>query len=108
MSEETDVERLREVGLFGGLSDAPLSELIAAPAVRAALAAGLARHNSGAGGSSQRVARALLLSEPPSIDRGEITDKGYLNQRAVLTHRAALVERLHAERLDAGIVLPEG
>src|SRR5262249_29441305 len=81
-------------------------DLIAAPAVRAALAAALARHNAGAGGSSQRIARALLMDQPPSIDRGEITDKGYLNQRAVLTHRAALVERLHAEAADAAVVLP--
>ncbi|MBV9892252.1 MAG: feruloyl-CoA synthase [Rhizobacter sp.] len=47
-------------------------------------------------GSATRVARALVLDEPPSIDRGEITDKGSINQRAVLTHRAADVERLYA------------
>jgi feruloyl-CoA synthase len=47
-------------------------------------------------GSATRVARALVLVEPPSIDRGEITDKGSINQRAVLTHRAADVERLYA------------
>ena len=39
--------------------------------------------------SSTRIARALVLAEPPSIDAGEITDKGYLNQRAVLDRRAA-------------------
>ena len=44
-------------------------------------------------GSANRVARALLLDEPPPIDRGEVTDKGSINQRAVLAHRAALVER---------------
>ena len=44
-----------------------------------------------------RIARCLLLTEPPSIDANEITDKGYLNQRAVLARRAALVERLHAD-----------
>jgi feruloyl-CoA synthase len=38
----------------------------------------------------------LVLSEPPSIDANEITDKGYLNQRAVLERRAALVEKLYA------------
>ena len=63
---------------------------------KAALAEGLARHNAQAQGSSMRIARCLLLTEPPSIDANEITDKGYLNQRAVLTKRAALVERLHA------------
>ena len=43
-----------------------------------------------------RIARCLMLTDPPSIDANEITDKGYLNQRAVLTQRAALVERLYA------------
>ena len=39
--------------------------------------------------------RLLVLTEPPSIDANEITDKGYMNQRAVLERRAALVERLY-------------
>ncbi|HUQ25878.1 MAG TPA: feruloyl-CoA synthase, partial [Burkholderiales bacterium] len=47
-------------------------------------------------GSSTRVTRLLVLSEPPSIDANEITDKGYLNQRAVLERRKALVETLYA------------
>ncbi len=47
-------------------------------------------------GSASRVARAMVLAEPPSIDRGEVTDKGSINQRAVLAHRAALVEQLYA------------
>ena len=46
-------------------------------------------------GSANRPARLLLLAEPPSIDGGEITDKGSINQRAVLSRRAALVELLH-------------
>jgi feruloyl-CoA synthase len=41
--------------------------------------------------------RAVLLAEPPSLDIGEMTDKGSINQRAVLAHRAALVEELYAE-----------
>jgi len=56
-------------------------------------------------GSATRVARALVLAEPPSIDRGEITDKGSINQRAVLTHRAADVERLYAGR-DRDVLVP--
>jgi feruloyl-CoA synthase len=46
-------------------------------------------------GSANRIARALLLSEPPSIDKGEVTDKGSINQRAVLLHRDTLVQALH-------------
>ena len=78
-------------------ADAGIDTLIAQPAVRKALVDGLARHNARAQGSSMRIARCLLLAEPPSIDANEITDKGYLNQRAVLTKRAALVERLHGD-----------
>jgi feruloyl-CoA synthase len=47
-------------------------------------------------GCSTFVARAILVEDPPSLDAGEITDKGSLNQSAVLQHRAALVEDLHA------------
>jgi feruloyl-CoA synthase len=46
-------------------------------------------------GSANRVARLHLLTEPPSIDRGEVTDKGSINQRAVLKHREAIVNALH-------------
>jgi feruloyl-CoA synthase len=87
-------------------ADAPLGAMIKEPAVRDALAVAVARHNAGAGGSSHRIARALLLDQPPSIDKGEITDKGYINQRAVLANRAALVERLYAEPVAADVVLP--
>jgi feruloyl-CoA synthase len=47
-------------------------------------------------GSSNRVCRAILLAEPPSLDAGEMTDKGSINQRAVLTRRADLVAELYA------------
>jgi feruloyl-CoA synthase len=40
-----------------------------------------------------------LLSEPPTIDKGEITDKGSINQRSVLAHRADTVAALHADTL---------
>ncbi|MGQ0544834.1 MAG: feruloyl-CoA synthase [Betaproteobacteria bacterium] len=46
-------------------------------------------------GSSNRVARAMILEEPPSLDRGEMTDKGSINQRAVLASRRDLVEELY-------------
>jgi feruloyl-CoA synthase len=47
-------------------------------------------------GSSNRVCRAVLLAEPPSLDAGEMTDKGSINQRAVLARRADLVTDLYA------------
>ena len=62
-------------------------------------------HSTGSG-SSTRVSRALVLAEPPSIDRGEITDKGSINQRAVLTHRDADVVRMYIGR-DRDVLLPQ-
>src|SRR5579884_2870567 len=64
--------------------------------LREHLAQALDRLNAGAG-SATRVQRLLLLAEPPSLDAGEITDKGYINQRACLECRAAEVERLYTE-----------
>ena len=46
--------------------------------------------------SSMRITRLMVMSEAPSIDANEITDKGYMNQRAVLERRAALVDRLYS------------
>jgi feruloyl-CoA synthase len=65
----------------------------------------LSRWNVAHPESSMRVARVLLLAEPPSIDRGEVTDKGYINQRATLERRAELVERLFAEPAGADVVV---
>jgi feruloyl-CoA synthase len=48
-------------------------------------------------GSSNRVSRMILLDEPPSLDAGEMTDKGSINQRAVLRRRASLVEQLYSD-----------
>ncbi|UGS35562.1 feruloyl-CoA synthase [Capillimicrobium parvum] len=75
------------------------------PTLCAHLAARLAALNDGAG-SASRIERLLLLAEPPSIDAGEITDKGYINQRIVLERRADHVARLYAEPLDAAVIVP--
>lgn len=55
----------------------------------------LERYNAENTASSRRIARALVLADPPNLDANEITDKGYINQRAVLDNRADLVERLY-------------
>ncbi len=78
-------------------ADSSIETLLADPAVRAAVHRGLGNLRAGGAGTSGYATRALLLSEPPSIDHGEITDKGYLNQRAVLTARAGLVTSLHRD-----------
>jgi len=55
-------------------------------------------------GSSNRIARTIVLGEPASLDGGEITDKGSLNQAAVLKRRAALVEQLYANPVPEGVI----
>jgi feruloyl-CoA synthase len=48
-------------------------------------------------GNSNRVVRAMLMDEPPSLDAGEITDKGSLNQKIILDRRSSVVEEMYAE-----------
>jgi feruloyl-CoA synthase len=80
-------------------------EVVTAPAVRAYFADLLTRLNRASTGSATTIARLCLLDVAPSLDLGEITDKGSINQRAVLTHRAAQVEALHAAARDEATVL---
>jgi feruloyl-CoA synthase len=74
------------------------SNILRHEAVRQRFCDLLAAFAAEATGSSNRVSRAILLEEPPSLDAREITDKGSLNQRAVLEHRVALVEELYGSR----------
>lgn len=76
-------------------ADAPLANVLAHPEVRRRVAAGLAELRRENPGSSMHATRALLLRDPPSIDGGEITDKGYINQRAVLLLRRESVELVY-------------
>ena len=52
--------------------------------------------------------RAILMAEPPSMDKGEMTDKGSINQRAVLKNRSALVDELYAVPLSSRVIAGEG
>ena len=58
-------------------------------------------------GSSNRICRIIVLDQPPSIDTGEMTDKGSINQRAVLKNRAALVDELYAKPLSSRVIVTE-
>ena len=84
---------------------ATLSEVLEHPKVTAYFQQLLNNLAARATGSANRVARMVLLSEPPSIDKGEVTDKGSINQRAVLKHRDALVQALH-DGSATGILMP--
>jgi feruloyl-CoA synthase len=89
--------------LSGLPSQASLAEVFAAPPVRDFFQQLVDRLYRSGTGSATRVVRALILQEPPSIDRGEITDKGSINQRSVLTHRASLVAALYVGQ-DATVI----
>ncbi|MBO6726793.1 MAG: feruloyl-CoA synthase [Rhizobiaceae bacterium] len=73
------------------------AELAANPALRAEFQGRLDALAATSTGSSNRVARIVVLDRPPSIDLNEVTDKGSINQRAVMAARADLVEDLYAE-----------
>jgi feruloyl-CoA synthase len=89
-----------------GDAEATFEDVVKHPAVIACLKQGLEALNTACrGGSSMRIARAMLMAEPPSIDGNELTDKGYINQRAGLERRAALVERLYAGRPDEDVII---
>jgi feruloyl-CoA synthase len=77
-------------------ADAPARLLLADRRVIEAFAQLIDTFAAASTGTSSRVTRAVLLAEPPSLDIGEMTDKGSINQRAVLAHRAAIVEELYA------------
>ena len=92
-------------GLSGLGADASMAEVLASAPLLAHfqnVLNGLAKTSTG---SASRVARMVLLSEPPSIDKGEVTDKGSINQRAVLKHRDSLVQALHAGTASNTLVL---
>jgi feruloyl-CoA synthase len=80
------------------------SAILADTRVRQHFAALMNRLAASTPGSSMRVCRLLLLEDPPSLDVGEMTDKGSINQRTVLKHRAALVEELYTEPRSARVI----
>ena len=87
--------RLAADDIFAAANDA---------AVRSAFRERFEKLLAAATGSSNRIARAILLDGALSIDRGEVTDKGSINQRAVLEHRAALIGELYAESPSARMI----
>jgi feruloyl-CoA synthase len=93
--------RLPDCAALAGLpADAAPEVVLAHPRVREFFARLADRLRDEGTGSASRIARMQLLLAPPSIDRGEITDKNSINQRAVLSNRAAIVEAMY--RGDAG------
>lgn len=86
-------------------ADTPLPDVLREPKVRAFFQRLADELWASGTGSASRPARMHVLAEPPSIDKGEVTDKGSINQRAVLGTRAALVEALY-EGSDPYLIVP--
>ena len=85
--------------LSGMAADAPMADVLGSAPVLAQFQKIIDELAKTATGSANRIARMCLLSEPPTIDKGEITDKGSINQRSVLTHRSDTVAALHEDKL---------
>ncbi|PZO13230.1 MAG: feruloyl-CoA synthase [Burkholderiales bacterium] len=92
--------------LSGLGADAPMHDVLNSAPVLAHFQRVVTELAKTSTGSASRIARLCLLADPPTIDRGEVTDKGSINQRAVLAHRAETVRHLHDGTLHA-ILQPE-
>jgi feruloyl-CoA synthase len=101
-----DIEACRRLAGLG--PDATPDAIIDNKRVRAKFAALLKSLLAASPGTSTRVERAILMAEPPSMDKGEMTDKGSINQRAVLKNRAALVDELYASPLSSRLIVARG
>ena len=95
---------------LGGDSSGQMTaaDLLANPPLQQAFVAALDAVNAQAKGSSQRIAKVVLADQAPSLDLGEVTDKGNLNQRKLLDTRKDLIASLYADNhspLNAGAMI---
>jgi feruloyl-CoA synthase len=79
-------------------------EILGSPKVVAFVKEKFAAFNAASSGTSGRIKRVLLMTEPPSVDGNEITDKGYVNQRATLERRKILVDLLYENPPAKGVI----
>jgi feruloyl-CoA synthase len=98
--DEAEARRLAP----GLAPDTPFGRVLADADVKRAFRERLAAVAARSTGSATRVTRLALLAELPSIDLGEVTDKGSLNQRAILANRHADVEALYADEARPHVV----
>ena len=87
------------------LVPSPVARQLSPVELASRLLMAIAAHDQAHPGGSERIARALVLDDPLSLDEGETTDKGYTNQRRVLQRRAAEVDRLFADVPDDGVLV---
>jgi feruloyl-CoA synthase len=91
--------------LIGEGAPVALPDLAGHESVRNHVRHAVTQWNAARVGSSERIARVLLLHDAPSIDANEITDKGYINQRLALERRAADVARVFAAQPDSDVIV---
>jgi len=101
-----DIEACRKLAGLG--PEAPPAAVLDDARLRRTFASLLQSLAAMSPGSSTRVMRTILMAEPPSMDKGEMTDKGSINQRAVLKNRATLVDELYATPLSSRVIAIEG
>jgi feruloyl-CoA synthase len=82
--------------LAGAAAEEPDAAVLENARVRAAFAEKFAALGRTSTGSSTFIRRIVLLADSPSIDRGEVTDKGSLNPRTLIANRASVVDELYA------------
>jgi len=97
-----EIEACRKLAGLG--ADATPDAILADTKVRATFAERLKALAAQSKGSSTRVARIILMAEPPSMDKGEMTDKGSINQRSVLRNRSELMEQLYADPVPEAVI----
>jgi feruloyl-CoA synthase len=97
-----DIEGCRKLTSLG--PDAATATIVEHAALRAKFKSLLDALHAQSPGTSTQVKRAILMAEPPSMDKGEMTDKGSINQRAVLKNRSDLVDELYATPLSSRII----
>lgn len=78
-----------------GLDHADSAQLASDPRLRARLQQAFCHYNMQHGSASTRIERALILLTPPSLDKGEMSDKRSVNQRKVQILRADRVADLY-------------
>ncbi|WP_268959132.1 AMP-binding protein [Paraburkholderia elongata] len=90
-----DLEACR--ALCDDLSDPTLDaeQIVISAGVRAHFQNGLDTLATRSGGSSSRIVRIALESEPPTLDNGELSAKGAISQANVLTRRRDVVAELY-------------
>ena len=92
---------------YAGLTfkDHLAEEILKHPKVQQWFRQFLLNFNKDATGSSNRVSMLYLMTEPPQLDAGEVTDKGNLNQSNIAKRRADLIEELYQKQTDNPLII---